>query len=159
MIAFFGILLFGSMFAQKVSIPSSVTSDLATRFPGAKVGGWEVSKNGYEAEWKENGMEIAVVYDAKGKYLMTERQIDIKTLPKAVSSAVKINHPGAVIQEAEMQELNNQAIMYQIEVKKAGKLFEYTFALEGTERQGGQEESGDDGSGSGTDGSDEKGHN
>jgi hypothetical protein len=150
------ILMMSIAIAQTAHVPAATQSDLKTRFPMATGAKWAQSGTGFEAEWKENGKEIAVLYDAKGSYRMTEREIDLSALPATVSHGFKQQYPAAQLMEAESQTHANGSITYEIEFKSNGKVTEMT--LDGSGNRITQGTEGSDGSGEkGSDGSDEKG--
>lgn len=148
MFAILAMFLTGFAFAQKANVPANAISDLRTRFANSTSAKWEQSSQGYEAEWIQNGMEVAVVYDSKGAYVMTERQIPPTMLPEKVGAAVKSNFPAAEIQEAEIQEHADGAVSYQVSLKQNGKISEATFGNDGLLRKGGDEADENGGAGS-----------
>lgn len=125
-------LLLGTMgLAQGATAPKAAQDDLKARFPQASGARWEREGNHYEAEWKENGREVAVLYDAQGNWLMTERGIPASELPSVVTGKVMQTLPGAEVLEAERQEKPNNAIGYQVEVRHQGKVRELTLDSKG----------------------------
>lgn len=150
----------GATFAQTLQVPQAAKDDFKARFPNASTAKWESSGKGFEAEWTTNGKETAVVYDAKGKFVMTEREIDLVSLPSVVTGGLRKAYPAGEAKEAEIQENANHTVTYQVEFKNNGKLMEVTFDAKGNPIARGAEGSGDDGSdgaegSDGSDGSDE----
>ncbi len=144
-----------AIFGQKLSVPQAAKDDLKTRFPNATVAKWEGSGKGFEAEWKTNGKETAVVYDAAGKFVMTEREIDVQSLPAVVAAGLKKAYPGAEAMEAEVQEHADHLATYQVEMKNNGKTIEVTFDSQGNKLAEGSDGSGGAEGNDGSDGSDE----
>jgi hypothetical protein len=139
------VLITGSCFAQTSKVPAAAQTDFSKRFPNMTAAKWEVGSNGCEAEWKENGKEIAVVYNAKGEYLMTEREIAPSALPAAVTKGIRKAWPTAVVQEAETQTHADNRITYEVELAHDGVGREVTLDAKGTVLSDGADGSDDEG--------------
>jgi hypothetical protein len=126
------VLITGSCFAQTSKVPAAAQTDFSKRFPNMTAAKWEVGSNGCEAEWKENGKEIAVVYNAKGEYLMTEREIAPSALPAAVTKGIRKAWPTAVVKEAETQTHADNRMTYEVELEHDGVSREATLDAKGT---------------------------
>lgn len=148
----FAVALGGYCMAQGVKPPKAAEEDFKLRAPVGTIANWEKSGNNYETDWSIAGYEIAVIYDANGKFVMMESEIAPSELPKEITAAVEKSMAGAVIKEAERQDKADKSVGYQVEVKHQGKVKEVTFDDKGN--QVGQERQGSGGSGSETDGSD-----
>lgn len=118
--------------AQGKKVPASAQKDFKTRFPNVTNAEWEVGKSGCEAEWKENDMEVAVVYDAQGKYRMTEREVAVSSLPKGAVHNLQLQYPGAEVMEAEHQSHANGTESYEVEFRHNGKVKERQIDREGS---------------------------
>ncbi|MFN8393694.1 MAG: PepSY-like domain-containing protein [Bacteroidia bacterium] len=146
-LVFSGLFLVTMCFSQRVSVPQNAENDLKARFPKASNARWEKEGSHFEAEWKENGLEVAVIYDVSGKWIMTERQIPVSDLPESVTAAVLQSHPSAEILEAESQERAIGITGYQTEIRHAGKVKELTFDANGNiiaDEIEGEDEDGDE---------------
>lgn len=134
-------------FSQGVSVPKAAENDLKARHPKGANARWEREGNHFEAEWKENGLEVAVIYDNAGKWVMTERQIVVSELPVAITDAALKAYPSAAILEAESQETAAGITGYQTEIKSSGRVIELTFDANGNiiaDEIEGEDEDGDE---------------
>jgi hypothetical protein len=137
--------------------PKCAQEDLQRRFGQAGNARWEKEGDHFEAEWRENGREVAVLYDAAGKYILTEREIAASDLPETIMASVNASLPGAQVLEAERQEDGNRIRGYQVELRHQGHVKEITFDAGGnvlTEELEGSGDQDGDGVDDGTDGSD-----
>ena len=65
--------------------PKEVTDAFATKFPKATDTKWEKeSETEFEAVFNMDGKEYSTKFDKTGKWLETESQIDVSTLPQIV---------------------------------------------------------------------------
>jgi hypothetical protein len=142
-------------YSQNAKAPKAAKTDLATRFTNAASFKWYQEGKHFEAEAMENGREIAVAYDSKGKWIETERELDKGDLPAALISGFKTSMPDAEIVAVESVERANMAPAYEIKFKMDGKSKEMMFNLAGAPEEGQGGSGSGSGSGSGDEGSDE----
>ena len=152
-------LMAGSSLGQVASgakVPEDAKNDLKKRFPNASAANWSKEANGFEAEWKDNGREIAVVYDKRGIWVATEREIEHAILPDAVFKGLAEAMPGAQLLEAKSVERPNQSMAYELEVKQSGKVKEVLLDGEGKVLKTTNDEEGQEGDNDDDDGNDDQ---
>jgi hypothetical protein len=96
--AFF--LFFGFANAQGSKVPAAVTTKFKTDYPNVNKVKWDTEGSNYEAEFKVNNVETSVLYDATGKVVETETEINVNDLPAAVTAYMNKNVAGKKISEA-----------------------------------------------------------
>jgi hypothetical protein len=119
-----------SLQAQKMlesEVPAAVKSTFQKAYPGAKSVIWGREAGNYEAEFKENNLDEAAVYDATGKLIQSEKQIDVTALPKAVTDKLATMVPGKTIKEASEIKNADGTVNYEADVNG----MEYTFDASG----------------------------
>ncbi|MEW6039194.1 MAG: PepSY-like domain-containing protein [Pseudomonadota bacterium] len=110
-------------------VPKMVVEAFEKAYPNAK--GVEFEKEtfegkvAYEVEYKENGREYELLYDADGILLQKEEEIDSKALPDAVIQAVTSAYPKGKVKEAEkVMKPDGTVTGYEVEIKEKGKKIE-----------------------------------
>ena len=112
--------------AQKLSeseVPAAVKSAFTSMYPGAEQVKWEMEDGKYEAEFKESGTEISVLFESSGTYVQTETEIQVSSLPENVHKYVKENLAGKTIKEASKITDTGGVITYEAEVDNNDYLF------------------------------------
>lgn len=101
-------------------VPKAVLDAVKAKFPGAKLteAAKETAddKTAYEIELEHKGQEYTVSATAEGKITETEREVEIKDLPKAVADAIKKKYPNGKMEEAEEVTADNTTT-YEVIVK------------------------------------------
>jgi len=124
---FLGLLSFfctSSMYGQKLKsadVPAAVKSAFEKAYPNATDVDWKKEDSGYEVEFElgsEN--EQSIVFDANGKWLEKEIEINKADLPAPVLAALK----GKRIKEASKITKADGAVLYEAEVKRKDLLFD-----------------------------------
>jgi len=113
----------------KISVPDAVKKAFQTAHSDKKAE-WEKEDDSYEAEYKENGIEKSIVYDAQGNVIETEAEIPVAELPAGVADYVNKNHNGYTIEEAERME-SSKGTFYEVEIKGKGQELELVFDSNG----------------------------
>ena len=90
-----------SCFAQK-DIPAVVQEAFKKNFPGVTVKKWDKEDGNFEANFSKDGKTMSATFDAKGKWLETETDIEVKDLPASIVSYIKAHYNNAAIKEAAM---------------------------------------------------------
>jgi hypothetical protein len=108
---------------KKIAVPVVVKQSFARQYAGA-VARWEKEDGKYEAEFKDKGLEMSVLYEANGAVAETEIEISVKELPAAAIAYVKTNYKDAKIKEASKITKANGTIYYEAEVKGEGLVFD-----------------------------------
>ncbi|HWP01271.1 MAG TPA: PepSY-like domain-containing protein [Methylococcus sp.] len=114
---------------RKSQVPKAVVEAFEKAHPNAKKVEFEEEtfegKTAYEVEYKEDGREYELLYDADGTLLQKEEEIDVKALPEQISQAVTKAHPKAKIKEAEkVMKPDGTVTGYEVEIKEGRKELE-----------------------------------
>ncbi|MEI6408104.1 MAG: PepSY-like domain-containing protein [Bacteroidota bacterium] len=113
-----------SMYGQKLKsadVPAAVKTAFEKAYPNATKVNWEKEDTGYEAEFKIGSKdEQSIVFDASGKWLEKEIEINKADLPAPVLAALK----GKRIKEASKITKADGTVLYEAEVKHKDLLFD-----------------------------------
>lgn len=125
------ILLFPVMlFAQ--DIPSNVKQKINSLYPDAKNIKWDVEGKGkYEAEFKINGVQTALLFDSKASLIETETKIDVSDLPSKVKDYISSEYAGVSITEAAKIIDSKGNLKYEAEIKEGKKSKDILFDQDG----------------------------
>jgi len=125
------ILLFPIMlFAQ--DIPSNVKQKVNSLYPDAKNIKWDVEGKGkYEAEFKINGIQTALLFDSKASLIETETKIDVSDLPSKVKDYISSEYAGVSITEAAKIIDSKGNLKYEAEIKEGKKSKDILFDQDG----------------------------
>lgn len=131
-------LLTGTAFAQEMkedAVPAAVKDGCKQKFPSAKKIEWKLKTDkNYEAEFMQDGAELAVKFSPDGKWLETESDIKEKAVPAAVNSAVAKDFPGYKVIELQSVEATGAIdLIYEIHVKKEKEVVKTQYSKEGTQ--------------------------
>ncbi len=113
--------------AQKIAnkdVPSVVKSALQKNYPNATHVKWEKEKDNYEAGFEMIKEDYSVLFDASGKIVETEIEINATTLPANILTYVAQNFPGKKIKEAAKITDSKGMITYEAEVDGTDLLFD-----------------------------------
>ena len=132
--------------AATQSVPDVAKRAFEAAYPAVKDAQWVQDEGGFEAEWKVNGMEHAVVYDATGNVLLTEEQVTEAQMPTAIAPYLAEKHAGMAVVKVGMEQKAG-VTTYEVELDNGGKELELLFDAEGnyigTEADDSAEEEGD----------------
>jgi uncharacterized membrane protein YkoI len=119
-------LVFGACAQEKKDeIPAAAKSAFATNFPNATKVEWGIEKEGeYEAEFKLDGSEMSVLFNAQGDLLETEAEVKDADLPEAVKATISSELAGFKIDEIEKTTDAKGVVTYEMEAKKDKEEFE-----------------------------------
>jgi hypothetical protein len=109
---------------KKVAVPEIVQQAFAKLYPQATDVEWEKEGNNYEVECQISKEEVSIVFDAKGTLLETEKEIEVKALPKAVSNYLQSNLSGKKIKEASKIIMANGTVFFEAEVDGKDYIFD-----------------------------------
>lgn len=114
---------------RKNQVPNAVVEAFEKAHPNAKKVEFEeetfAGKTAYEVEYKEDSREYELLYDADGKLLQKEEEVDVKTLPEQIRQAVTKAHPKAKIKEAEqVMKPDGTVTGYELEIQEGRKELE-----------------------------------
>lgn len=116
--------------AEKV--PQTVRTAFSARFAAAQKVQWELEKEHvYEAEFTADGAKASACFDATGKWLETETDVQEAALPEAVRKTIAAKYAHQKVEECEEVETPDGK-HYEVEVKKDGKATEVELKADGT---------------------------
>lgn len=98
-----------------MGVPKEVIEAFQAKFPGITPSEWEMEAQ-YEADFSVNGKEVEVTFDAEGKIVQIEYEIDVEELPEAVVNAIEESYPYCEIVEAEKIETEDGDILYEVDL-------------------------------------------
>ena len=125
-ITLLGLIVSVTAFTQKIDVskvPVSVKESFARQFPGITAK-WEKEEGNYEADFKQDGHEVSVVFDNNGTMLESEIEISLAALPTAAKEYIKNNYNGASIREVAKITLAGGKIEYEAEIKGKDLIFD-----------------------------------
>lgn len=114
---------------SKHQVPKAVLEAFEKAYPNAEEIEFEKEmvegKAVYEVEYKENGKEFEITYDADGVILQIEETLDVKALPEPIIQAISKAYPKATIEDAErVINPDGTVAAYEVEIKTEGKKLE-----------------------------------
>ncbi len=121
-------------YSQELSsdkVPQPVRQAFVKQFPAAKAVKYQSDKMDYKIGFLEQGKDCAATYNAKGKLLETEKEINSAGLPKEVSSSVAKNFPGYAIMIVVRREAYDKGICYEMDLKKEDAGYSVRFSDKG----------------------------
>lgn len=126
------ILGFGaSTYCYGQNVPNSVKMAFNKKFPGAKKVHWgKESANEYEAEFVNSGQKLSANFKTDGKWVETEQDISVKSLPENIHSAVKKDFPNAELKDA-AHVWNPKGEVYEIGAEVHEKNMELVYSANG----------------------------
>lgn len=121
-------------FAQKPKedTPAVAKAAFATKYPIAQKVKWSVEKPGeFEVEFTLNKVESSALYDAAGKLLETEVEVNEAELPQAAKATIAKDFAGYKLDEIEKATDSNGLTSYEMEAVKGKSKFEISFDMNG----------------------------
>lgn len=109
---------------KESDVPAAVKTKFAAMYPNVTGAKWEMENGKYEAEFKENNVETSVLFEAIGKYIQTEVEIPVSSLPGGVNDYVTKNLAGKKINEACQITSSDGTVTYEAEIGKDDYLFD-----------------------------------
>lgn len=105
---------------KKVAVNEAVKSFITQRYEGAKIREAEYDRDGLlDVEFLHDGLIKDAYFNSANKWLYTEWDIALASLPKVVTDAVAQSYPDFRIEEADFIETENNSY-YEIEIDKGG---------------------------------------
>lgn len=74
---------------RKLNVPNAVTNAFIAEYPQANVKKWEITKNGYRAEFKIDRKKYAATYAADGTWVRRSQIVSWKNTPEEIRAALK----------------------------------------------------------------------
>jgi hypothetical protein len=112
--------------AQKIDaskVPAAVKAGLSKQYPGVTAK-WEKETGKYEANFKQNGNTMSVLFEVNGTMIESEMDITIASLPASVLAYVKDHYKGKTIKEGAKITKANGTINYEAEVDGKDVIFD-----------------------------------
>lgn len=116
--------------ASSPAVPDAVVRSFQTTNPAVKDAIWQKEGDGFEAEWKVDGMERGITYNEKGEVLIMEEQVLETDMPGAIAPYLAENHAGLRIVKVG-KEINAGVTTYEVELDNAGQELELVFDAQG----------------------------
>lgn len=120
----FGVISANAQEINAAEVPDPVQEAFAKLYPNTKVTQWIKENNTYEAEFKENKKEMAVSFSMNGQLIETEKEINVKELPKGVTDYVEKNLKGKKIKKAASVTDNKGHVVYEAEIGNETYVFD-----------------------------------
>ena len=105
--------------AQFRDIPSEVTDSFAAKFPKASHVSWKDKITGFQADFEQKNQKVKAIFNSKGEWQKTEKQLLISKLPGNVNDGFKKSKYAAyTIREAVEIDDHEKGLLYKVIVKK-----------------------------------------
>ncbi|MCB0728349.1 MAG: PepSY-like domain-containing protein [Ignavibacteria bacterium] len=125
------ILLFPLMLSAQ-DIPSNVKQKVKTIYPDAQDIKWDVEGKGqYEAEFKIDGVQTALLFDSEASLIETETKIAVSELPSKVRDYISSEYAGKSITEAAKIIDSKGNLKYEAEITEGKKSKDILFDQNG----------------------------
>ena len=109
---------------DSIQVPGIVLSRFVSLFPKATHVEWEMEENDYEASFQLAGVKKSVVFTPEGEDVSSETEINVNSLPEAMTSYIASHLKGKKIDEAVMGTTRSREITYEIEVEGKDYIFD-----------------------------------
>ena len=107
---------------EHANVPTTVKQAFEKQYPGTKAK-WDNEDGKYEADFKHNGHEMSVLYNANGTVDETEMEIPVTQLPAAAANYVTQHKMGKISEAAKITKANGE-VNYEAEVKGKDVIFD-----------------------------------
>lgn len=121
-------------YAQKPEeeTPTAAKSAFAAKYPAAHKVKWSVEKPGeFEVEFVLNKVESSALFDAVGKFLEAETEINKSELPQAAQATIANDFAGYKLDEIELSTDAKGVTSYEMEAAKGKDKLELCFDANG----------------------------
>ena len=116
---------------KQPEVPVVVKTAFQKEFPKVTDAIWEEEKENFEAEFKQNGVNIEAVYNNTGHRIKLEITIKAEQLPASATSYIKTNFADYKMKEIEKSTNDKNTVTYSVELKKDKEELELTFDANG----------------------------
>lgn len=126
-IVLFAIAFCSAVYAQEIKeteVPADIVRHVKEMYPSVKKIQWEKEGKNYEAEFKNAGTELSVLYSADGNLLEIETHISSADLPQAAKEYISKNYMRSNIKEAAKIVTASGLITYEAEVDNKDLIFD-----------------------------------
>ena len=109
-----------------------IVNVLYEKYPNAQRVDWELQRNHYVADFRDNNIEKEAWFNTKGEWVMTESDIPFEDLPQAIQTAFgESEYKDWRVDDVDMLERVEMETMYVIEVEKGKQEFDLFYAENG----------------------------
>lgn len=126
-------LILANAYSQKIKeneVPEAIKSGFKKNYPGVKTVTWEKENGEYEAEFRQDKKEIAVLLDNMGVVKEVETEITASELPKTIRDFLAKDYADYKIEEAARIKAADVQT-YEAEVEKGKETVELIFDASG----------------------------
>ena len=110
-----------------------IVNVLYEKYPNAQRVDWELQRDHYVADFRDNNIEKEAWFNTKGEWVMTESDIPFEDLPQAIQTAFgESEYKDWRVDDVDMLERVEMETMYVIEVEKGKQEFDLFYAENGT---------------------------
>ena len=123
--------------AQQLSprqVPASVKESFHSKFKGVRQVEWKLkSDQNYEAEFRLKGVEVAVKFDQRGKWLETETAINKSELTTDIRATISTDYKDyKIIETQKVERVNDKPILFEVHLDNAEEILKLQFESNGT---------------------------
>ena len=109
-----------------------IVNVLYEKYPNAQRVDWELQRDHYVADFRDNNIEKEAWFNTKGEWVMTESDIPFENLPQAIQTAFgESEYKDWRVDDVDMLERVEMETMYVIEVEKGKQEFDLFYAEDG----------------------------
>jgi hypothetical protein len=113
------------------NVPEKVKTAFVEKFPDIKKVKWNYEEDeGWEAEFKVNGIKYSATYNDNGDWLETEYEVDYNKIPPIVKTTLDIEYKEYKVKESEISETASGKV-YEFELEKDKSLTEVVIDTDG----------------------------
>jgi hypothetical protein len=132
---FLTILLSGACFAQRLTmdkVPPAAAQAFKMKFPNGSQPGWaKADTNAYEVQFFNGKKRQSALFDASGKWLQTQSEINYGQVPAKVQNAFGKEFEDFQVQEVYETELADKTFTYEISAFKGRENYLAVFSAKG----------------------------
>jgi hypothetical protein len=129
--------------AEPVQVPELVLQKFNSLFPTINNVDWDMEDQNYEATFQHSDGRKSVVFSPNGEVLSSETEINVNSLPEAMTAYIAENLKDKKIEDAEMVITASGGITYEIEIEDKDYIFDGAGKFINIEEENGEDE-GDD---------------
>lgn len=108
------------------SIMDNVNAAFAEKYPNATDVEWKQEENGWEVEFKLDGVKHDTDYDENGDWVKTEHEISEAELPEMIQNTIDGEYTVYVIMGVEKYD-SREGAYYEVKLRKGGDIEEAKF--------------------------------
>ena len=109
-----------------------IVNVLYEKYPNAQRVDWELQRDHYVADFRDNNIEKEAWFNTKGEWVMTESDIPFEDLPQAIQTAFgESEYKDWRVDDVDMLERVEMETMYVNEVEKGKQEFDLFYAEDG----------------------------